>query len=193
LKTAIEIHKAQIEDFWDKKIGGFYFTSNDSEELLTRQKEIYDGAIPSGNSIAMLNLLRLSYITGDHELEIKAEILNRVFSEKVKANPIAYTQFLVAVDFAIGPTYSLVISGDSEAEDTKNLIQSILNEFVPNKVFILRNMEKDNPDIDKYSNFVEFFYKLEGKATAYVCINKTCKPPTHDINQAIEYLKPNWQ
>ncbi|MFX1595720.1 MAG: thioredoxin domain-containing protein, partial [Promethearchaeota archaeon] len=110
LKTAIEIHQIQIEDFWDKKIGGFYFTSNDSEELLTRQKEIYDGAIPSGNSIAMLNLLRLSYITGDYDLEAKANTLNRVFSEKIRANPLAYTQFLIAIDFVIGQTFSLVIS-----------------------------------------------------------------------------------
>jgi uncharacterized protein YyaL (SSP411 family) len=193
LKTALEFHKTQIEDFWDEKIGGFYFTANDSEELLTRQKEIYDGAIPSGNSIAMLNLLRLSYITGNHKLEAKAEILNRVFSEKVKANPLAYTQFLVAIDFTIGPSYSLVVSGDSDADDTKEIIKAILYEYIPNKVFMLRNMKQETPDIDKYSNFVEFFYKLDGKATAYVCINKTCKPPTHDINETLEFLKPKWK
>ncbi|MHA2184008.1 MAG: thioredoxin domain-containing protein, partial [Promethearchaeota archaeon] len=54
LETALELHDVQINAFWDEKIGGFYFTAGDSEELLTRQKEIYDGAIPSGNSIAML-------------------------------------------------------------------------------------------------------------------------------------------
>ncbi|MCK4370592.1 MAG: thioredoxin domain-containing protein, partial [Candidatus Lokiarchaeota archaeon] len=171
LKTALELHQIQIDDFWDESIGGFYFTAINSEKLLTRQKEIYDGAIPSGNSIAMLNLLRLSYITGNHELEEKADILSRVFSDKVKTSPLAYTQFLVAIDFAIGPTYSLVIAGDSDAEDTKELIRTILNEYLPNKVFMLRKIEQKIPDIDNYSNFVEFFYNLEGKATAYVCIN----------------------
>ncbi|MFX1554899.1 MAG: hypothetical protein ACFFBV_13295, partial [Promethearchaeota archaeon] len=78
-------------------------------------------------------------------------------------------------------------------DDTKKIIESITNEYIPNKVFMLRNMEQKTPDIDNYSNFVEFFYKLEGKATAYVCINKTCKPPTHDINQTLKYLKPNWE
>ncbi|UCC20010.1 MAG: thioredoxin domain-containing protein, partial [Promethearchaeota archaeon] len=193
LKTALVFHETQIEDFWDEELGGFYFTANDSEELLTRQKEIYDGAIPSSNSIAMLNLLRLSYITGNHKLEEKADIINRIFSEKIEANPIAYTQFLVAIDFAIGPTYSLVISGDSDAEDTKHIIESILQEYLPNKVFMLRNMDKETPDIDNFSNFVEFFYKLDGKATAYVCINKTCKSPTHDINQTLGYLKSKWE
>jgi uncharacterized protein YyaL (SSP411 family) len=193
LKTAIELHKIQIEDFWDKNIGGFYFTAKDTEELLTKQKEIYDGAIPSGNSIAMLNLLRLSYITGDHELEKKADILLRVFSEKIKANPLAYTQFLVAIDFALGPSYSLVVAGKTDAKDTNDLIKAILNEYLPNKVLMLRNIENSTPDIDKFSNFVEFFYNLDDMATAYVCINKTCKPPTHDITQTIEYLKPNWK
>ncbi len=141
----------------------------------------------------MLNLLKLSFITGNHELEEKADILSRVFSDKVKASPLAYTQFLVTIDFAIGPTYSLVIASDSDAEDTKELISTILNEYLPNKVFMLRKIEQKVPDIDNYSNFVEFFYNLDGKATAYVCINKTCKPPTHDIHKTLEFLKSKWE
>ncbi|MFW9825562.1 MAG: thioredoxin domain-containing protein, partial [Candidatus Thorarchaeota archaeon] len=192
LKSAIELHHQQIEKFWDKEIGGFYFTANDSEELLAKQKEIYDGAIPSGNSIATLNLLRLSYLTGNTDLEEKAEILNRVFSEKLKANPLAYTQFLIAIDFALGPTYSLVIGGDSEADDTQTMINTVNNAYIPNKVFILRKTEQQQPEIDNYSNFVQFFDNLDGKATAYVCINKTCKPPTHQVNKMLEYLEARW-
>jgi hypothetical protein len=192
LKTAIDLHQKQVEKFWDINIGGFYFTATDSEELLTRQKEIYDGAIPSGNSIAALNLLRLSYLTGNYELEEKANILNRVFSDKIKSNPLAYTQFLIAMDFAIGPTYSLVIGGDTMAEDTRSMIKAINNVYIPNKVSILRKTEQSTPDIDDYSNFVQFFENLDGKATAYVCINKTCKPPTQEIEKIIQYLNSNW-
>ncbi|MHA2472044.1 MAG: thioredoxin domain-containing protein [Promethearchaeota archaeon] len=192
LKTALELHDVQINAFWDENVGGFYFTAGDSEELLTRQKEIYDGAIPSGNSISMLNLLRLSYLTGDYELEEKADILNRVFSEKIKANPLAHTQFLVAIDFVIGPTYSLVIGGDTDAEDTNQLINAVNETYIPNKVLIQRKTEQKTPDIDNLSNFVQFFENLEGKATAYVCINKTCKPPTHEIGKMLEYLNGEW-
>ncbi|MFX1309835.1 MAG: thioredoxin domain-containing protein, partial [Promethearchaeota archaeon] len=192
LETALELHKIQIEDFWDNNLGGFYFTAKESEKLLTKQKEIYDGAIPSGNSIAMLNLLRLSYITGDHELETKADILNRVFSEKIRANPLAYSQFLVAIDFAIGPSYSLVIGGNTNAEHTNKMIKAVYNAYIPNKVFIHRKTEQETPEIDKYANFTQFFENLDGKATAYVCINKTCKPPTHDINKMLEDLNANW-
>ncbi len=192
LKSALELHQKQIERFWDDNIGGFYFTAIDSEELLTRQKEVYDGAIPSGNSIAMLNMLRLSFFTGNIELEEMADILHRVFSEKIKANPMAYTQFLVALDFAIGPSYSLVIGGETNAEDTITMIQAINKTYVPNKVFILRKTEQKLPEIDNYSNFVQFFDDLDGKATAYVCINKTCKPPTQEVDKMLEYLESKW-
>ncbi|MFX1374434.1 MAG: thioredoxin domain-containing protein [Promethearchaeota archaeon] len=192
LKTALTLHKIQLEEFWDDIIGGFYFTSENSETILARQKEIYDGAIPSGNSIATLNLLRLSYITGDVELEEKADKLIRVFSEKIKSNPLAYTQFLVAIDFILGPSYSLVISGKPNKNETKEFMNLINSEYLPNKVLMLRNMEQEIPDIDDYSNFVEFFYEYNDKTTAYVCINKTCKSPTNSIGKTLEYLKSNW-
>ena len=140
----------------------------------------------------MLNLLRLSYLTGDSDLEQKADILNRVFSEKIRANPLAYTQFLVAVDFVVGPSYSIVIGGHTGAEDTEKMIDAIYNEYIPNKVLIQRKTEQKSPEIDDISNFVQFFDNTEGKATAYVCINKTCKPPTHDISKMLYYLNSRW-
>jgi len=193
LEIALELNKYLLKFFWDDHIGGFYFTSESNEKLLTRQKEVYDGAIPSGNSVSMLNLLRLSYITGDHLLEEKADKLSRVFSEKLEASPLAYTQFMVAADFAVGPTYSLVIAGNSDAKDTLSIIEAVENEYLPNKVLLLRKMEQENPDIDKFSNFVRFFDDLDNKATAYVCINKTCKPPSHEIDKILEYLDSNWE
>jgi len=193
LQKAIELNNFQINHFWDNEIGGFYFTSDFNEELLTRRKEIYDGAIPSGNSVSMLNLLRLSYITGDSNLEQKADILSRVFTERLDSSPIAYTQFMVAADFIVGPTYSIVIAGDIKSDDTLKMLQAIEDEYLPNKVILLRKMEQEKPDIDELSNFVQYFDNLEGKATAYVCINKMCKSPTLDVNKMLEYLNAKWK
>ena len=95
---------------------------------------------------------------------------------------------MVAVDYAVGPTYSLVIAGDSGKEDTNSMINEIRKQFLPNKSLIFRPTEETNPEIDKYSNFIQFFDKYEEKVTAFVCINKTCKAPTNDINKALEYL-----
>ena len=192
LKKAIELNGELIEHFWDKDIAGFYFYPDDGEQLISRQKEIYDGAIPSGNSIAMLNLLRLSYFTGDTELEKKAELIGRIFSEKIDSTPIAYTQLLVAVDFGVGPSFSLVIAGDTGSDDTNLMLEAVRNDFSPNKVIIFRPTEKYPPMIDEFSNYIEWFDKHEEKATAYVCINKTCKPPTTDSSKMIEYLDSSW-
>jgi hypothetical protein len=193
IKEALELNEILLEHFWDDQIGGFYLTADDGEELITRQKEIYDGAIPSGNSVALFNFLRLSYITGDTKLEEKADILLRVFADKIRDTPIAYTQFLVAADFAIGPTYSLVVAGDGTATDTKELIQIIHGNYLPNKSLLLRRIEQNPPDIDKYAEYIHFFEAQNNKATAYVCINKTCMPPTQDQKQVIKLLNPHWE
>ncbi|MHA1350228.1 MAG: thioredoxin domain-containing protein [Promethearchaeota archaeon] len=188
LKKAVELTEEQLELFWDNSIGAFFFTAKDAESLLTRQKDTYDGAIPSGNSVAMLNLLRLAQLTGNDNYEKKADYLGRVFAENVRANPVAYSLMMVAVDYAVGPTYSLVIAGDTGNEDTNHMLDEIRKQFLPNKSLIFRPTEQLNPEIDKFSNFVQFFDKYEGKATAFVCINKTCKAPTNDINKALEHL-----
>lgn len=190
LMQAMELTQIQINKFWDNDIGGFYFTSKESENLIARQKEIYDGAIPSGNSVAMLNLLRLSHMTGNHEYEVKADEISRVFAENVLKNPSAHAFLMVAVDFAVGPTYSLIISGDSEESDTKNFLDSIRYEYLPNKTLLFRPTEQESPEIDHIASFVGAFKKYQNKATAYVCVNKACKTPTNEINQMINYLNP---
>ncbi|MBY9010503.1 MAG: thioredoxin domain-containing protein [Candidatus Lokiarchaeota archaeon] len=188
LEKAIMLIEEQLKLFWDSSIGGFFFTAEDAESLLTRQKETYDGAIPSGNSVAMLNLLRLAHLTGNDTYEKQADYLGRVFAESVRANPVAHSFMMVAVDYAVGPTYSLVIAGDEGKNDTNSMLNEVRKQFLPNKSLIFRPTEKMNPEIDKFSNFVQFFDKFEGKATAYVCINKTCKAPTNDITKALEHL-----
>ena len=188
LEKAIKLTEEQLKLFWDSSIGAYFFTAEDAESLLTRQKETYDGAIPSGNSVAMLNLLRLAQLTGNDTYEKKADHLGRVFAESVRANPVAHSLMMVAVDYAIGPTYSLVIAGDEGKDDTNSMLYEVRKQFLPNKSLIFRPTEKLNPEIDNLSNYIQFFDKYEGKATAYVCINKTCKTPTNDITKALEYL-----
>ena len=193
LKKAIELQSVLNKEFWDIQIGGFFFTSEVSEDLLARQKEIYDGAIPSGNSVAMLNLLRLFQLTGNEDYEKKAEIISKVFAESVRATPSAYSFLLIALDYAIGPTYSLVVAGESADGETISMIQGLKSQYLPNKSFIFRPTEDEIPLIDQFSNYIQFFDKFQGKATAYVCINKTCKAPTNDLQKALGYMNPEWK
>jgi uncharacterized protein YyaL (SSP411 family) len=188
LKKALELNGYLLDHFWDKENGGFYFTADDSEELPVRQKEIYDGAIPSGNSIAMLNLLRLGRMTANPSLEEKAARMGRAFFENVRQLPSAYTQLMVAVDFAVGPSYEVVIVGDSAARDTGEMLRAIHHEFVPNKAVIFCPLGNDS-EIKDISPFVVHYPGIENKATAYVCINYNCKLPTTDIDTMLSLLK----
>ncbi|MCK4238403.1 MAG: thioredoxin domain-containing protein, partial [Candidatus Lokiarchaeota archaeon] len=192
LKTALELNKVVIDHFWDDYIGGYFFTADDSEILLTRQKEIYDGAMPSGNSVAMLNLLRLSYLTGNHEFEEKANIISKVFAERVNNSPIAHTQLMVAVDFSVGPTYTIVIVGDAEEINTQEMLAYIHNQFLPNITLIQRNIKQDPPEIDVFINYIHNYNKIDDKTTAYICTNKTCKPPITDVNKLLKLINPRW-
>jgi uncharacterized protein YyaL (SSP411 family) len=188
LKTALELNEDLIKHFWDDDSGGFYFTADDAEDLIVRQKEIYDGAIPSGNSVSMLNLLRLGHITGSYELEKKAARIGQAFSETVKQVPSGYTQLMLAVSFAVGPTREVVIVGEPGADDMKEMLAVIHGHFAPNKVVVLRPDGQLSPEIDEVAPFVKDYTSIDGKATAYVCVDYVCELPTVDINKVIKLL-----
>ncbi len=188
LRTALKLNDDLLKHFWDDKAGGFYFTADDAEKLLVRQKDTYDGAIPSGNSAAALNLLRLGRITAKADFEEKAAKIGRAFSKAVKQMPSAYTQLLLAVDFALGPSYEVVIVGKWGADDTKAMIRALRGHFVPNKVVLFRPSGEESPDITRLAGYTKYQSSIDGKATAYVCLNYTCKLPTTDSGKMLEML-----
>lgn len=189
LETALRLNDDMIEHYWDEEGGGFYFTADDGEKLLVRQKEIYDSALPSGNSVAMANLLRLARIAGRQDLETKAVSIGKTFSERISQAPFANTQLLAALDFGIGPAYEVIIVGNSESEDTKNMIKAVNNVFVPNKVIILKPTEEKSPKIISLADYAKHYTSIDSKATAYVCLNYSCKQPTTDADKMVKMLE----
>ena len=129
----------------------------------------------------MLNLLRLGRITADHDLEQKASGINQAFSENVKRSPSAYTQLLVALDFAVGPSYEVVVAGTPQAVDTEKMLQAINQRFIPNKIVIFLPTGPDLSRILQIAPFARYESTIDGKPTAYVCVNYSCKLPTTDI------------
>jgi len=188
LETALRLKEDLIRHFWDHENGGFYFTADDGERLLVRQKEIYDGVVPSGNSVAMLNLLRLGRITASADFEEKAAKIGRAFYGNVSQLPSAYTQLMAAADFAIGPSYEVVIAGDLQADDTRQMLDAIRGIFVPNKIVILHPADQKHPSIDDIVPFIKDHSSIDGKATAYVCLDYNCQLPTKDIGSMLELL-----
>jgi len=184
LKEAKRLTEDMIKLFWDDREGGFFFTANDAERLLYREKEIYDGAIPSGNSIAALDLLRMGRLTLNREWEKKAEQLFQSFGGSLSA------QSLIALDFAIGLSKEIVLAGQKDDPQTQGMLKSLYSRFIPNKVVILRPASDEAArDIISLVSFVENQRMIGGKTTAYVCENYNCKFPTNDLKKFEELLQ----
>ena len=189
LATALELNQLLLLHFSDKENGGFFQTSDQSEEVLVRNKEVFDGAIPSGNSIAMLNLIRLARLTGNPNLEQEARRIAQAFAENILVSPAYYTQFLSALDFAFGPSFELVIVGQQGRKETEKMIEAIEKTFAPNKVVLFRPTDEENPKIVSINSFLKELTEIEGKTTAYVCRNYHCNLPTTDPYKMLELLR----
>ena len=187
LEESIALNETMLELFWDRA-GGFFFTGKESERLIIRSKEIYDGAMPSGNSIAALNLLRLARITGNTELERKTDELVRAFSRDISQYPAGYSQFLQALDFIIGPSREIVISGDPHLKTTQNMISTIHNSFLPNKVILFHPGCNADKRLSKISPYVKELSNKDQGPTAYICEQYACNTPITDIDDLIKTL-----
>jgi uncharacterized protein YyaL (SSP411 family) len=188
LEQALNFNTIMLQHFWDAEQGGFYFVADDAEKILTRKKGIYDGAVPSGNAVAMLNLLRLARLTGRPEYEEKAASLSRAFADEVLQSPGSYTHVMIALDFALGPSYEVVIVGDPQAEDTKTMVNILGKTFVPSKVVIFRPATAKSADITRLAEFTKDLRSLNDKATAYVCRNFRCELPTTEARTMMALL-----
>ena len=188
LQLAISLNEDMIRLFWDEKQGGFYFTAENAENILVRTKEIYDGVYPSGNSVAALNLFRLSRMTGNPEFEAKAAQTLQTFSDSVSQAPAAHTYLMIALDFGIGPSYEVVVVGDPTKDDTNNMLNTLKRTFIPNKVVLFRPFPVEHPEIACYAEFTRDLTSREGQAIAYVCRNDECSLPTTNIEEMLRLL-----
>ncbi len=188
LETAISLTGVMVERFWDPEDGGFYMTADDAEDLLVRQKDTYDGAMPSGNSVAFLDLIRLSHLTGDPDLAQKAAELGKAFSGDVGKMPSGFTQMMSALDMAIGGGQEVVIVGDPEAPDTIAMLDALRRPFLPDKVVLLKTSDEGEEGIVKLAPFLKDHHQVDGKVTAYVCRDHFCSNPTTDLQTMLDLL-----
>jgi uncharacterized protein YyaL (SSP411 family) len=173
LNQALELNAEMIELFWDKDEGGLFIYCSDAENLITRPKEIYDGATPSGNSVATLNFLRLARITDDSTLDEIAKLQFKSFGGSINEMPMGHTLFLMAVYLRITPPVDITLAGEPGKEDLLQLTNTVNNGFRPNMI-VTQNRPGKNP--------------VNGKATAYVCKDFSCMPPITDNEQLAQTL-----
>ena len=191
LELAKQLSDDMLIHFLDVDNGGFFFTGNYAEELLVRRKDSYDGAMPSGNSISMLNLVRLARLLGDSKYEDHAIAIGKAFSSDINRSHSAYSMMLVGLDFAIGPSFEIVIAGNPEHDDTREMLEQIRNTFIPRKIVLLRGTKEQSDTITELAPFTKYHEPLKGKATAHVCVDHNCKLPTTDLARMMELLGEN--
>jgi hypothetical protein len=136
-----------------------------------------------------MNLIRLARITANPEWEEKAVNLARASARSIEQMPAAYSQLLVAVEFLQGPSYEIVIVGDPQKKDTKEMIRALRISYVPGKVMLLRPTGAGSTEIEKIAPFTISMKSQGGRATAYVCSGFSCKSPMTDIVEMLKLLR----
>jgi uncharacterized protein YyaL (SSP411 family) len=181
LEEALGLNQVMIDLFWDETYGGFFYSGKDNEVLIKQSKEIYDGAIPSSNSVAALNLVRLGHITGDRDLVNRAERLTGTFAKRIKAYPSAYTQFLAALDFMIGPSREIVIVENKNGGSSRAMIETIHAHFLPNEVLLLRPSGQAGEEITAVAPFVKELQSADDQPVVYICEGHSCQSSITEV------------
>ena len=187
LEAAFTLMEKQLDVFWDSEKGGFFETSGQDEELLIRMKDDYDGAEPAANSIAALNLIRLSHL-GKEEWRQKASQTIQAFGERIQEAPWSLPQMLSSLDAFLAPPRQVVIAGSLHNKDTQAMIQALHSRYQPNTLFLLADGTDNQQFLETKIPILSNLKSIDGKATAYVCENFACKLPTTDVSEFVELL-----
>ena len=181
LQRAIVLDRTLERFYEDKQHGGFFMTSNDHETLLAREKPTYDGAEPSGNSVTVLNLLRLHEFTTDDRYRQRAEKALQAFSGTLQAQPTALSEMLLALAFHLDmPKEIIIVTPEGQRQSAEPLLAQLRPIFLPNRVV---SVVSQGDELDRHATIIPLLKHkraLQNRATAYVCEQGFCELPTHD-------------
>jgi uncharacterized protein len=180
LSFSLELADAMVKRFYDEKQGGF-FTSMNTDDLLFRVKDEYDGAEPCGNSLAIYAILKLAVIAERPDLRQKADKSLAFFTDRLAKGGESAPIMMQAMDFALHEPYRVVIAGDAKTPEATALLAGVHGVYQPGKV-VLGN-------VGPVEKFATEQPAKDNKPTAYVCTGNACRLPTHDVGKVKEYLK----
>ncbi|MBP2651115.1 MAG: cellobiose 2-epimerase [Firmicutes bacterium] len=180
LNKATKLSKEMIKLFWDEKEGGFYFYGADGETLIARPKELYDGAMPSGNSVAALAFLKLGRLCSSEELMGYGEKALITFVNEAAAYPQAYTFFLLALDYYLEPPRQVVVAGNRGDSVTEQMLRVLGASFLPTTDILLNDMDNNGKIVEILPHIAEKA-PVDGRASAYICQNFTCQAPIVEV------------
>ena len=180
LQQAIKLQKQQDELYLDHSDGIYFKTAHDSEKLLVRDKPDQDRVLPSGNSIAAYNLLRLYKLTTDEVYFKKAIRLIKAMQQRFEQRPLSMTDMLISLDFALSNGKEVVLVIAEQADNTQAMRKIMRDTYIPEHVYLVVNEGDSLKANAAVSLLLEAKRAMKGKTTAYVCKDKVCKLPTND-------------
>ncbi len=189
LSKAVILQNIFTSNFFDDKNFGFYFTSDKKSDTFLRTKEFYDGAIPSSNSTAFINLQLLYKITANKNYENLSVSLAKAFSAYLEGSPISATFFLTGLDFFIGPTSEIVIADVRNNPSENEFITELRKYYAPKKIVIYFGDEQTKKYLEKIIPSIEGYSVINNKPTVFVCKNFNCNLPTNKPSVMIKELK----
>jgi uncharacterized protein YyaL (SSP411 family) len=188
LAEARRLAQAMVERFWDGEAGGFFLRGRDEDPLIVRSKEVYDGATPSGNSVAASALLRLGRLLGDQELEATGRRTLDVFAQRLLAAPFASPHMFMALDFALGPAQEIVIAGAPDHPQARAMVREVHGRFLPRTVLLRHDGGPRGTALESLAPFVAAQRPAGGAPAAYVCRDRVCRLPATDAASLREQL-----
>jgi uncharacterized protein YyaL (SSP411 family) len=188
LTEAVQLSNIMVDEFWDITNGGFFLGSESSEKLIVRAKTGYDGAMPSGNSVAAMNCSKLNRITGETKW---AEITDKIFmtfSNEIQKTPSGYASMVNSFLFNIDSPKEIVIVGSSNDDETIKAIKKIKSEYVPSKVIIFKDTDDELNKLSPLAKWTVTQETIDEKTTYYICQDFACKVPTTDLELALKFI-----
>ena len=187
LSEAIQFSRIMVEDFMNPD-GGFYLGGDNSEKLIVRAMTGYDGAIPSGNSVAVMNLLRITRITGEVKWAEMADQLFKVFSKEIENAPTGFTSMLSAFLFESDSPKEIVIVGSMQDPIAQQAIKRLQTEYHPGNVILFKDTNDKMNQLNPIANWTNEHRPINDQTTFYVCEDFACKFPTTDLDQAFKLI-----
>lgn len=188
LQWAFELQVRMNQLFADAEHGGFFSVVKDAPNILLRMKEDYDGAEPSPNSIAALNLFRLTQTMNAPEFYEQGRKTVGAFAERIARAPVTLPQMLVALDASLAKPRQIVIAGPQEDAATKALLREVHARFVPGKILLLADGGRGQEWLGQKLEFIRTAGPINGAPAAYVCEDFVCQLPTADVGKLRELL-----
>jgi len=187
--TAIQLAGKMRELFEDPAAGGFFSTAAGDSHLVLRMKDDYDGAEPAGNSVALLDLLRLAHLTDRAEFRDAAEKTLHALGPKMTSQPVAVPEMLVAFDYWQSKRREIVIAGDRNAAATAAFLRAVRTRFLPHSILLAIDSDQTRLDLAQFFPAAEAMREIENQPTAYVCENYACQLPTNQLSKFDELLQ----